>query len=98
MKLVTMTQYQENYGSSEHPFWKNKGGYTYVVTGLGWGVVAKDAEAYAPLLKLLEDKVYLNHDYSNEYLIDWYFAEDDEEVCETWSTPEIFTVAELEAK
>jgi hypothetical protein len=31
MKVVINTQYKENYGSEAEPYWKFKGGTTYIV-------------------------------------------------------------------
>jgi hypothetical protein len=34
MKLLLETQYMENYGDEERPYWKMKGGYEYIVPNI----------------------------------------------------------------
>jgi hypothetical protein len=57
--FVIGTQYMENYGDSEAPYWKAKGGYDYIVIG------APDADAAAKAV----DAVLLNDSYNQEWVI-----------------------------
>ena len=34
MMIVLRTQYRENYGTPETPYWKNKGGSEYKITNV----------------------------------------------------------------
>jgi hypothetical protein len=70
--LVIRTQYRENYGTTEQPYWKNKGGQEYKVfnvnlnKNLGSEVVAK-----------VESLIVKNDEYQQEYIIDWSWESDD---------------------
>jgi hypothetical protein len=72
MMIVIRTQYRENYGTAEQPYWKNKGGSNYKVTNvnlnknLGSEVVAK-----------VESLIVKNDKYQQEYIIDWSWESDD---------------------
>jgi len=72
MMIVIRTQYRENYGTAEQPYWKNKGGSDYKVTNvnlnknLGSEVVAK-----------VESLIVKNDEYQQEYIIDWSWESDD---------------------
>ena len=87
MKLVIQTQYKENYGAhdwngeGECPqYWKFKGGETYVVPN----VDPNNAPNNIDDLKAL---ICYSTDYSEEYVLDWSFEDDDATVCEEWETP-----------
>jgi hypothetical protein len=95
MKLVTNTQYLENYGAhdwsgeGECPqYWKFKGGNTYVIEN----VEDYDSALSESLvnLELTEDLVNLityRTDYSEEYVIESTLMMSDDTVCEEWETP-----------
>tara|TARA_R110000772_G_scaffold42751_6_gene99032 strand:- start:2385 stop:2921 length:537 start_codon:yes stop_codon:yes gene_type:complete len=91
MKLVIQTQFKENYGAhdwdgeGECPqYWKFKGGETYVFPNLIPNDVTRIRESGIPTLgNLIESK----SDYSEEYILDWTFEDDDAVVCEHWESP-----------
>jgi uncharacterized radical SAM superfamily Fe-S cluster-containing enzyme len=70
--LVIRTQYRENYGTTEQPYWKNKGGQEYKVFNVnlnknfGSEVVAK-----------VESLIIKNNDFQEEYIVDWSWESDD---------------------
>ena len=70
--LVIHTQYRENYGTTEQPYWKNKGGQEYKVFNVnlnknfGSEVVAK-----------VESLIIKNNDFQEEYIVDWSWESDD---------------------
>ena len=70
-KLVILTQVYENYGSAENPHWKAKGGDNYVVSNF-----TQFNEVHA-VVDSIRDRLEINDEYYNEYIIDWYVAEDD---------------------
>lgn len=72
MKILISTQYRENYGSADEPYWKFKGGSEYFIKGV-------DPLQVAP--GLLVDKVRGEIEYSNDmaeqYILDWELVADD---------------------
>lgn len=58
-KWIVGTQYMENYGDSEKPYWKAKGGSDYAVEA----ATAADAE------RVVQEKKCHKTDYSEEYII-----------------------------
>ena len=84
MKLVIGTQYCENYGSVNEPYWKFKGHSTYVVEGLTPDQAARAVQNGIPTLRSL---IEYSNPMSREYVLD-YSAEDDDYVAgEPWETP-----------
>jgi len=87
MKLVIRTQYLENYGAhtwngeGECPSrWKYKGGDVYVVPNIDVNNLPKNIDEFEALI------CYRNP-YSEEYVLDWSFEDDDVKVWEEWYTP-----------
>ena len=70
-KLVILTQVYENYGSAEKPHWKPKGGDNYVVSNF---TQLNEVQA---VVDSIRDRLEIDDDFYNEYIIDWYVAEDD---------------------
>ena len=70
-KLVILTQVYENYGSALKPHWKAKGGDNYVVSNF-----TQFNEVQA-VVDSIRDRLEIDDDFYNEYIIDWYVAEDD---------------------
>ena len=70
-KLVILTQVYENYGSAEKPHWKAKGGDTYVVPNF---TQFNSAQA---VVDSIRDQCEIDNEFYNEYIVDWYVAEDD---------------------
>jgi hypothetical protein len=72
MKLLIQTQYRENYGTSDEPYWKFKGGEDYFILDI-------DPLKVAP--GLLVDRVRGDIEYSGpmseEYILDWELVADD---------------------
>ena len=93
MKIVIHTQYRENYGAhdwdgtGECPqYWKDKGGSTYVVEGVG----IEDAQSegyYDTLFDLVEE----SNDYAQEYVLGSDLVDDadfnESNICEHWERP-----------
>ena len=84
MKIVITTQIRENYGSADKPYWKFKGGDTYVVPDLTVEQTIKVKERGIPTLKAL---IETRNEGFEEYVVDWAILDNDAVVCEAWETP-----------
>jgi hypothetical protein len=84
MKVVIQTQVRENYGSADQPYWKFKGGDTYIVPNLTAVQAAKVQEQGIPTLKAL---IETRSDMFEEYVIDFSVVDNAAVVCEPWETP-----------
>ena len=84
MKLVINTQIRENYGDADQPFWKFKGGETYIVPNLTVEQVLKIKDRGIPTLTALIES---NNPMFEEYVQNWAFLDDDAVVCEDWESP-----------
>ena len=84
MKIVITTQVRENYGSADKPYWKFKGGETFVVPDLTVEQTIKVKENGIPTLKAL---IETRNEGFEEYVVDWAILDNDAVVCEDWETP-----------
>lgn len=77
-KLLISTQYCENYGSPDEPYWKFKGGSEYVVKGLDFDADYEWAEAKVDqILNKVRDQVEISGDMCEEFILGWKIVEDD---------------------
>lgn len=78
MKFHITTQYHENYGDIDNPYWKAKGGDEYIIEVPNFNY---DDEMSYKKGQMIMDKLYnvLEHDgeYTKEYVIGWGFVPDD---------------------
>jgi hypothetical protein len=81
MKLAINTQYRENYGTAQDPYWKFKGGTTYVVPNFTDSVIITE------VMKTLTTLITYGNSGSEEYIIDYNIVDNSEKVCESWETP-----------
>ena len=88
MKLVIQTQYTENYGSADKPFWKFKGGDTYIVQNLNADQAQRILRDGIPTLKAL---IQYKNDMSEVSITDYNIVDDDVVVCEDYETPYILS-------
>ena len=72
--LVIRTQYRENYGTAEQPYWKNKGGQEYKVKNLPNPI--SEEELINVVHNLLPELQYEN-EYQIQYMLDWSVESDD---------------------
>jgi len=93
MKLVIGTQYRENYGSENEPYWKFKGGSTYVVRGITAGQQARIERDGIPTLKGL---IEYSNPMSEEYVLDYRVVEDNSPEGEPWETPTVCSYSDGE--
>ena len=72
MKILISTQYRENYGSEDEPYWKFKGGSEYFIEGV-------DPLKVAPglLVEQVRGQVEYSNPMAEEYILDWELVEDD---------------------
>ena len=78
MRFHITTQYHENYGDRENPYWKAKGGEDYIIDVPGF--IYDDVMSFKKG-QMIIDSLYgvLEHDgvYTKEYIIGWGFVPDD---------------------
>lgn len=78
MKFLIQTQYMENYGEANDPYWKMKGGSDYIIEVDGFNFQHEMAEKKGEMIvDELLPKIEYRNDYSVEYMIGWQFVEDD---------------------
>lgn len=83
MKLVIYTQIKENYGTADKPYWKFKGGETYIVPNLTVDHAVKIGKTGIPtLISLIESR----NPMFEEYVQNWALLDDDVKVCEPWES------------
>jgi len=88
MKLVIQTQYAENYGDANKPYWKFKGGETYIVQNLNANQVERIISHGIPTLKAL---IEYDNPMSREYIVNHEILDDDVVVTEDYETPYILS-------
>lgn len=71
MMLVIDTQYKENYGSAEQPYWKFKGGSSYKVIGIPSNI------DNAEVVEMVRKDVEHFEDFTEEYILGWCVESDD---------------------
>lgn len=71
-KLLISTQYHENYGSADEPYWKAKGGSDYVVKKFKGGM----ADATLAIMAL-RSQIESDNNFVREYIIDFRIVADD---------------------
>ena len=84
MKLVITTQFCENYGEADKPYWKFKGGEFYIVENLNPNQVERILSHGIPTLKAL---IEYDNPMSREYVLDHVILDDDAVVCDEWQSP-----------
>jgi hypothetical protein len=84
MKIVIQTQVRENYGSADQPYWKCKGGSTFIVPDLTPVQAVKVQEQGIPTLTALIES---RNDMFEEYVVGFSVVDNDAVVCDPWETP-----------
>ena len=88
--LVIHSQYKENYGDEQNPYWKFKGGTTYFVNDITDKQVNKIIHGGIPTLT---NMIEYNNGMSEEYIIDWEIRQLGKDgdgkgpLCDHWETP-----------
>jgi hypothetical protein len=68
--LVIHTQYRENYGTEDRPYWKNKGGQEYKVKNV------PSNENITTIIENINNIEYSNS-MSQQFVINWSWENDD---------------------
>jgi hypothetical protein len=68
--LVIRTQYRENYGTEDQPYWKNKGGQEYKVKNVS------SNENITTIIENINNIEYSNS-MSQQFVINWSWENDD---------------------
>jgi hypothetical protein len=68
--LVIRTQYRENYGTEDQPYWKNKGGQEYKVKNV------PSNENITTIIENINNIEYSNS-MSQQFVINWSWENDD---------------------
>jgi hypothetical protein len=84
MKIAIYTQFRENYGTASEPYWKFKGGDTYVVPDLTPAQAELVKERGIPTLTALIEN---RNPMSEEYVVGYDILDNDVKVCDSWDTP-----------
>lgn len=71
MMLVIDTQYKENYGSAEQPYWKFKGGSSYKLVGVPEGIDLDE------VVEMVRSEVEYSNPMSEEYILGYRLESDD---------------------
>lgn len=90
-KLIIQTQYLENYGSSEEPYMKFKGGSTYVLPNCGDMNSNEVATAVAKVKPYITTDLVKSNGGCEEYIVGAHVGDIDDKVCEDWDTITEFT-------
>lgn len=78
MKFHIYTQYLENYGDADKPYWKNKGGEEYIIDVPGF--CFDDEFAFKKgqmIVDELSSKIEYSNSASQEFIIGWGFVDDE---------------------
>ena len=70
MMIVIDTQYKENYGSEEQPYWKFKGGSSYKVTGVPVGVDLDE------VVEMVRSDIEYRGPYTEQYILGYGLQDD----------------------
>ena len=76
MVIHVHTQYQENYGTETAPYWKFKGGSTYVLLGFEHPLSDGLAAAGQAAVESVRSQIEYANPMSEEAIIDWEFKAD----------------------
>ena len=75
MMIVLRTQYRENYGTPEEPYWKNKGGSEYKITNVPTSL--SEQEMLEVVDKIISNPfIQYSHSWCEQYLLDWSVEDD----------------------
>jgi hypothetical protein len=72
MKILITTQYRENYGTAEEPYWKFKGGEDYFILN-----VDPCTQAPGLLVEQVRGQIEYTSEFTEEYILDWELVADD---------------------
>ena len=97
-KLVIKTQYMENYGTTEKPYMKFKGGNTYLMENCGslHGAASMNDNEIATIVAQVRPYITTDLIQSNggseEYVTDFKVVNHRIKVCDEWESPTTFHI------
>ena len=71
--IIIRTQYRENYGTADEPYWKFKGETNYTVTN----TPDLSEEEVTAFVMATRSNIEYNETFSEEYITDWFTAKED---------------------
>jgi len=71
MMLVIDTQYKENYGSEDQPYWKFKGGSSYKLVGVPEGIDLDE------VVDLVRSEIEYSNPFTEQYILGYRMESDD---------------------
>lgn len=74
MDIHVFTQYYENYGDEQKPYWKAKGGSTIVLTGFTHPLSDGIGAAAQAAVDSVRDRIEYRNPLAEQFIIDWDFA------------------------
>lgn len=78
MKFHITTQYKENYGTAEEPYWKYKGSEEYIIDVPGFNYDHKMAFKKGQMIvDEMLPRIEYSNTFSKEFMIGWGFVPDD---------------------
>lgn len=84
MKVVIKTQYRENYGTPDDPYWKFKGGSVFVIENLSERQAKRAEDTVCPNLRQL---IEYSSAMGEEYFLSVQAVEDSECPWDEWEEP-----------
>ena len=91
-KLVIKTQYMENYGTTEKPYMKFKGGNTYLMENCGSLNENETATIAAQVRPYITTDLIQSNGGSEEYVTDFKVVNHRIKVCDEWESPTTFHI------
>lgn len=77
MVIFIHTQYCENYGTADQPYWKFKGGDTIVVEGVNLPLNDSIVTQAQAIVDAMTPRIAYRNDASEVYILDWEIVLDD---------------------
>lgn len=77
MIIAIHTQYCENYGTPEVPYWKFKGGDTYIVEGFRLPLDSNIGTKAQAIVDMVRPTIEYRNDMSEVFMLDWEISLDD---------------------
>lgn len=102
MYLIVHTQYKENYGDAENPYWKFKGGETYAIKPDDCDPEIMSPEEIEIMLARVAPMIEYKNDFSESYIVSWAwsktmpryeYADMAEEMGDSYDNPDLFDMA-----
>ena len=77
MIIAIHTQYRENYGTDDQPYWKYKGGDTFIVEGFSLPLDSNIGTSAQAIVDMVRPTIEYRNPMSEVYMLDWEISLDD---------------------